>query len=341
MRRACARVLASALPSARSLAVDAKSIASVQSIRALRERTGAPVVDVKRALDDAGGDVERAFDALRAKGLAAAAKKAGRTSAEGAAGVARAGRVVVAAEVNSETDFVSRGAAFVELVREVTVSLGEAVTRDEAFAREHETAADGGARAVRDERLAETKTRDGRTLSDAARDVAVSVRENVRVRRAFAHAAMDGEVVGTYAHGALAPGVGKQASFVVAKGVSEDFANKIAMHVVASAPLYLRSDCVPKEAYDREMAVFRAQTENAGKPANIVEKILLGRMNKYYEEVCLENQKFILDDSTTVGKAVKAEGGELIAFARVKVGEGIEVEHKDFAAEVAEAVRTT
>ena len=113
------------------------------------------------------------------------------------------------------------------------------------------------------------------------------------------------------------------------------------MHVVASAPAYLRGDCVPNDVYEREMAVYRSQTEGSGKPANIVEKILAGRMNKFYEEVCLENQKFVLDDSVTVGKAVKAEGGELIAFTRMKVGEGIDVEEKYFASEVAEAVRST
>ncbi|ABO94789.1 predicted protein, partial [Ostreococcus lucimarinus CCE9901] len=202
-------------------------------VKRLRERTGAPIVDVKNALAAHDYDAEAALDHLRASGLAAAAKKAHRASADGVvcATTARANGAwtCAIAEVNSETDFVARNETF---------------------------------RAV-------------------------------------------------------------------------DFANKLAMHVVASAPAYLRGDCVPNDVYEREMAVYRSQTEGSGKPANIVEKILAGRMNKFYEEVCLENQKFVLDDSVTVGKAVKAEGGELIAFTRMKVGEGIDVEEKDFASEVA------
>jgi elongation factor Ts len=327
-------------PNARALA---SKTSKMDLIKNLRERTGAPIVDVKAALTAHDYDSEAAYDALRAKGLAAAAKKAGRTSADGAVAALSGDRGVVLFEVNSETDFVARGESFQSLIKECAEATLRAVESDRAMTEEHGTATAGALRALRDERIGELLTSDGKPLSDAVRDVAVHVRENVRLRRAFAYAATvgAGEVIGTYVHGALAPGVGKQAACVVAKGVSEEFANKLAMHVVASSPLYLRSDCVPTDVMERELAVFRTQTEGSGKPANIVEKILAGRMNKYYEEVCLENQKFILDDSMTVEKAVKAEGGELVAFSRVKVGEGIEVEEKDFAAEVAEAVRTT
>ena len=176
-----------------------------------------------------------------------------------------------------------------------------------------------------------------------ARGAVVSVRENGRVRGAAAVAATVGseEASGSYVHGALAPGVGRQAACVVAKGVSVDFANKLAMHVVASAPAYLRGDCVPNDVYEREMAVYRSQTEGSGKPANIVEKILAGRMNKFYEEVCLENQKFVLDDSVTVGKAVKAEGGEPTAYTRMKVSDRIAVAAKASEPEVADDVPST
>jgi elongation factor Ts len=313
-------------------------------IKSLRERTGAPIVDVKSALAAHDYDVEAAFDALRTKGLAAAAKKAGRTSADGLVGVASDGNgACVVVEVNSETDFVARNDEFQALVREAVSAVRDGVRTDAGFAAEHAGATAGALRAVSETRLTSAKASNGMTLEDLAKETAVNVRENVRVRRAFAYAATDGaeEVIGTYVHGAVSPGVGRQAACVVAKGVSEDFANKLAMHAVASSPLYLRSDCVPSDALEREMSVFRAQTEGSGKPANIVEKILAGRVNKYYEEVCFENQKFVLDDSVTVAKAVKAEGGEIVAFSRVKVGEGIEVEEKDFASEVAEAVRTT
>jgi elongation factor Ts len=311
-------------------------------IKQLRERTGAPIVDVKRALDDCAYDEEAAYDALRAKGLAAAAKKASRVAADGLVGARVGSRGVAACEINAETDFVARNEEFQELVRGSADAIYERLGRDGAFAARAREVRHGKAYEASAEEASATTVAE-ETLDDFVKETAANVRENVTMRRAFVYALTEGseEVIGAYVHGAISPGVGRQAAFVVAKGVSVDFANKVAMHVVASSPLYLRPDCVPKDAYEREMAVFRAQTADTGKPANIVEKILLGRMNKYFEEVCLENQKFILDDSMTVGKAVKAEGGELVAFARVKVGEGIEVETKDFAAEVAETVRST
>lgn len=326
----------------RSLSSNTSKPTPMELIKTLRERTGAPIVDVKNALAAHGNDPEAAYDALRAKGLAAAAKKTGRTSADGCAGLTRDARGATLIEINSETDFVARNEAFTALVRRAGEVLTETLGSDEGFATEFRGARDGGFGECDAVRLAALKT-SNTTLGDLTKETAVNVRENVRLRRAFVYATTVGseEVIGTYVHGATAPGVGRQAACVVAKGVSEDFANKLAMHVVASAPAYLRSDCVPKDVYEREMAVFRAQTEGSGKPANIVDKILAGRMSKYYEETCLENQKFVMDDSLTVGKAVAAEGGELIAFARVKVGEGIEVEEKNFADEVAEAVRST
>ena len=333
----------------RSLSSSAPKPTTMELIKALRERTGAPIVDVKNALAAHENDAEAAYDALRAKGLAAAAKKTGRTSADGCAGLTRDARGATLIEINAETDFVARNEAFTALVRRAGEVLSETLASDEGFATEFRGARDGGFGECDAVRLAALKTKssntDGQwtTLGDLTKETAVNVRENVRLRRAFVYATTAGseEVIGTYVHGATTPGVGRQAACVVAKGVSEDFANKLAMHVVASAPAYLRSDCVPKDVYEREMAVFRAQTEGSGKPANIVDKILAGRMSKYYEETCLENQKFVMDDSLTVGKAVAAEGGELIAFARVKVGEGIDVEEKNFADEVAEAVRST
>ena len=317
------------------------------AVKRLRERTGAPIVDVKNALAAHDYDAEAALDHLRASGLAAAAKKAHRASADGVvcATTARANGAwtCAIAEVNSETDFVARNETFRALARAAATATATRLDEDAAFASECGTIVDGRVTELSEERLGAMRTTSGKTLGEMARETAVSVRENVRVRRAAAYAATAGseEVIGTYVHGALAPGVGRQAACVVAKGVSVDFANKLAMHVVASAPAYLRGDCVPNDVYEREMAVYRSQTEGSGKPANIVEKILAGRMNKFYEEVCLENQKFVLDDSVTVGKAVKAEGGERIAFTRMKVGEGIDVEEKDFASEVAEAVRST
>jgi len=311
-------------------------------IKRLRERAGAPIVDVKRALEQSSYDEEKAYDELRTKGLSAVAKKASRAAADGlvSARVGKRGAALI--EINSETDFVSRNEEFQDLVRGSAEAIYGRIASDEVFAANARGGRNGGAYEAAAAEANATNVA-GETLGDLVKETAANVRENVSLRRAFVYATTDGseEVIGAYVHGAISPGVGRQAAFVVAKGVSEDFANKLAMHIVASAPAYLRANCVPKEAQDREMAVFRAQTEGTGKPAAILEKILLGRMHKYYEDVCLENQKFILDDSMTVGKAVKAEGGELIAFARIKVGEGIEIEAKDFAKEVAETIRST
>jgi len=198
------------------------------------------------------------------------------------------------------------------------------------------------------------------TLSEAVTATAAVVGENIRVRRAYIMAASGaGEALGHYMHGAVGPGLGRQAALVkvcnpggataeeAADGVelaAVVVANKVAMHVVAVMPRFLSSDHVPTEVVAAEMDFLKAQTENSGKPANIVEKIVSGRMAKFHEEFCLLNQKFVMDDSNTVSKWVKREPCsrlEVVEFVRVKVGEGIDVEDKDFAAEVAAAVAGT
>ena len=308
----------------------------------MREKTGAPLMDVKKALAATEFDMEAAHAELRKRGLAAAGKKAGRVAADGLVGVkvSDCGRYAGVVEVNSETDFVSRNEHFLALVANaaaavVKVDVGTLGNPAPGSAAEIPLAA-----------LEALPLPDGgETLADAAAATAATVRENIRLRRAFVMAATSaGEAIGHYVHGAVAPGMGRQAGLVKVTGAKDSdsvaaAASKVAMHAVAVSPRFLDPASVPEDVMEGEMAILRAQTENAGKPANIVEKIVAGRMKKFYEETCLSNQKFVMDDSKTVGKWLAGEDGlALGAFVRVKVGEGIEVQATDFAAEVAATV---
>lgn len=189
----------------------------------------------------------------------------------------------------------------------------------------------------------------GGTLGEAVAATAAVVRENVRLRRAYVmHAVGAGEAIGYYIHSGIAPGLGRQAALVKVRGpegadaaAAAAAASKVAMHAVAVRPRFLEPECIPAEVVLSEKEILRAQMENSGKPASIVDKIVNGRMAKFHEEFCLLNQKFVMDDGVTVGKWVKGEAGgglEVVQFVRLKVGEGIEVEEKDFAAEVAATV---
>ena len=246
-------------------------------------------------------------------------------------------------EINSETDFVSRNDQFQELV---SAAAAEVLKTPIA---ECSSPAPGSAAEVPMAALEAMKMSGGGTLSEAVTATAATVRENIRLRRAYVMAATGaGEAIGHYLHGLISPGLGRQAGLVkvsIPEGgdaaAAAAAANKVAMHAVAVMPRFLNPDCVPTEVTKAEMDILKAQTENSGKPANIVEKIVNGRMAKFHEEICLLNQKFVMDDSLTVGKWVKGEAGgglEVKEFVRVKVGEGIEVEEKDFAAEVAATV---
>lgn len=306
------------------------------------------MMDVKKALAATSFDMDAAFAELRKRGLAAASKKAGRAAAEGLVGVkvSDCGTRAALVEINSETDFVSRNDQFQRLV----VAAAAAVV--ETPVDTCPPPAPGSASEVPLPTLEAVAMPEGGTLGEAVAATAATVRENVKLRRAYVMAATGaGEVIGQYLHGGVAPGLGRQAALVHVTGVEgtrEDksdaalaAANKVAMHAVAAMPRFLNPESIPAEIVDAEMDILRAQTENTGKPANIVEKIVKGRMGKFHEETCLLNQKFVMDDGVTVGKWVAGEAGgglKVAAFVRVKVGEGIEVEEKDFAAEVAATV---
>ena len=304
------------------------------AIKALREATGAPIKDVKAALDAAGGDAERAHAELRQRGLAAAQKKQGRAATEGLVGLAVGGPgEAVLVEVNSETDFAARNEKVQALVRALCQTALAGPTAGPIAAEALGGWACGG------------QTADG-----AVAEAAAAIRENIRLRRAVKARAAAG-VVASYVHGALAPGLGRIGTLVTietdavpgtdqVKAV-EELGAKLAMHCAALRPQFLSKETVPEEVVQSETRLLTAQAEESGKPANVVEKMVQGRLNKWFGETCFLHQPFVLDDSVSVEKAVQRAAREqgvamaVTAFARFEVGEGLEKEAADFAEEVA------
>ncbi len=295
-------------------------------VKELREKTGAGMMDCKKALGETAGDLEAAVDWLRTKGLAAAAKKAGRVAAEGLVGIAVAGTKGVAVEVNAETDFVARNEkfqAFVADVAKVAVSTGADV---EAL----KVAAYPGA---------------GKTVAEQLTALISTIGENMNLRRAAALEVPAG-VIASYMHSAIAPGLGKIACLVALESTGDqgklnELGKQLAMHVAAANPLFLDTSSVDSSALDRERAVLTEQATASGKPAAVIEKMVEGRIRKYYEEVCLLEQIFVIDQESKISKVVENAAKDvgapvkLTGFVRFALGEGVEKEEKDFAAEVA------
>ena len=295
-------------------------------VKELREKTSAGMMDCKRALAETGGDIEAAVDWLRKKGLAAAAKKAGRVAAEGLIGVATRGPIGVVVEVNSETDFVARNQAFQSFVRAVS-----------------ELTLDG------DGELDTLKQTDfpgtGRTVAEEQTHLISTIGENIVLRRVKRLSTAQGGVF-PYVHNSLGPGLGKigvlvtLASSAAAQQLAE-LGKQLAMHVAAANPLYLDIASVPQAALDRERAVLREQARASGKRDSVVERMVEGRLRKFYEEFALLEQIFVVDQETKIAKVVeqagKAAGAPIRveSFARLALGEGIERAPTDFAAEVA------
>jgi elongation factor Ts len=290
-------------------------------VKELRDSTGAGMMDAKKALTEVGGDMEAAVDWLRTKGLAKAAKKADRVAAEGLVGVYVSGGRGVAVEVNSETDFVGKNADFQALVRGITTTaLG--VSSVEAL-----KAASLG----------------DKTVDLALNEAIATIGENMNLRRM---AAVEGDSVAAYVHTSAADGLGRIGVLVAVKGTDNGIAKQIAMHVAATAPLALSEADLDAEVVARELAVQtqKALEENASsakpKPDAVIQNnIIPGRMKRYFSEVTLLNQQFVLNPDVTVGQAAKDAGVEVVAFVRMAVGEGIEKEKEDFAAEVAKMVQ--
>jgi elongation factor Ts len=295
-------------------------------VKELREKSGAGMMDCKTALTENGGDMEAAVDWLRTKGLAKAAKKAGRVAAEGLVGVAAEGTKAAVIELNSETDFVARNEGFQELVGKVaTVAVGT----------------DGSVDAVAAANL------DGKSVADSITDAIATIGENMTLRRTAILSVGDG-VVSTYVHGAVADGLGKIGVLVALESTGDKeklnaLGRHIAMHVAATSPLALNTEELDQEVVEREKSVFSEQARESGKPENIIEKMVEGRLRKFYEEVTLVKQAFVINPDQTVEQAVEALAKDLgtdvklSGFVRFALGEGIEKEEQDFAAEVAAA----
>ncbi|MGW9231028.1 translation elongation factor Ts [Pseudorhizobium sp. NPDC055634] len=299
-------------------------------VKELREKTGAGMMDCKKALAETNGDMEAAIDWLRAKGIAKADKKSGRTAAEGLVGIASAGTKAVVVEVNSETDFVARNDAFQDLVRGVAqVALST----------------DGSVDAIG----AATYPASGKSVTDTIKDAIATIGENMSLRRS-AMLSVDDGVVATYIHNAAADGLGKLGVLVALKSTGNKDAlaaigRQVAMHVAATAPLAIRAEEVDAAVAERERNVFIEQSRASGKPDAIIEKMVEGRMRKFFEEVALLSQAFVINPDLTVAAAVKEaekEVGapiEVTGMVRLLLGEGVEKEESDFAAEVAAAAK--
>lgn len=300
-------------------------------VKELREATGVGMMDCKNALNETNGDMEAAIDWLRAKGLSKAAKKSDRIAAEGLIGVAVNGTQAAVVEVNSETDFVARNEEFQSIVSAIAGIAAESGADAEAIKSMEFPGA-------------------GKTVSERLTDAIAKIGENMNLRRATTLKVSDG-VVGTYVHNAAADGVGALGILVALestgdKAVLETLGKQIAMHVAAMNPLAVSPDELDQDTIARERAVFAEQAAESGKPEAIVEKMVEGRMRKFYEEVCLLSQAFVIDGEKTVAQAVEAaekDAGapiKLTAFVRYALGEGIEKAESDFAAEVAAAAGT-
>ena len=279
---------------------------SAALVKELRERTGLGLLECKKALADAGGDIDAAIEALRKSSGMKAAKKAGRTAADGVVAIQTAadGSFGAMVEVNSETDFVARDENFLGFVSTVV---------GKAF----------------EEQISDVETLAGGETEDARQALVQKIGENISVRRVVNHRASDG-VIGGYVHGN-----NRIAVLVALKGGSEELARDVVMHVAAVNPQVVSPADMPEEQVAKEREIYAAQAQVSGKPPVIVEKMIDGRIRKFLSENSLTEQAFVKDPDTTVGKLVASAGAEVVGFTRFEVGEGIEVEKVDFAAEVA------
>jgi elongation factor Ts len=300
------------------------------AVKELRERTGAGMMDCKKALAEANGEMEQAVDWLRAKGLAAAAKKAGRTAAEGLVGVAVEGTRGAAVEVNSETDFVAKNEQFQNFVRE---------------AAQLALSSNGDVDA-----LAAAQFPGGGTVAEALMNNIATIGENQSLRRATLIEVTEGAVV-PYVHNAAAPGLGKIGVLVALESgaspeVLQPLGKQLAMHIAAANPLALDADSLSATLVERERGIAMEKARESGKPANIVEKMVEGSIAKFRKDNALLSQLFVIDNKTPVAEVVAAAakeagtGIELKGFVRFQLGEGIEKKESDFAAEVAAAAGT-
>ena len=286
-------------------------------VKELRERTGAGMMDCKKALTQTDGDIEAAIDYLRENGIAKAAKKADRIAAEGLSYIEVKGNKAVILEINSETDFVAKNEKFVALVKNVANAIlaAEPKSLEEAL----QVQAEGG------------------TVEAVINEGIATIGEKLSLRRFEVVSKTDADAFGAYSHMGGRIGV----LTLVEGSTDEQAAKDVAMHIAALAPRYLDESEVPADVLEHEKKVLTEQALNEGKPANIVEKMIVGRINKFLEEITVVKQKFVKDDSLTVEKFVASKGGKLAKFVRYEVGEGIEKREDNFAEEVMSQVNSS
>jgi elongation factor Ts len=289
---------------------------TAQMVKELRERTGAGMMDCKGALDHTNGDMEAAIDYLREKGIAKAAKKAGRIAAEGLCNVIVKGNEAVIFELNSETDFVAKNKQFLELLDTVAEALvnSNVSNTEEALAL----------------------VVNGKTIEVLLADATATIGEKISLRRVSRVQKSDAQGFGAYKHMG-----GRIAVLTVLANDDQEVAKDIAMHVAAQKPLYLDRTQVNQETLEHEKHVLTQQALAEGKPANIVEKMVIGRLNKYLQDICLVDQGFVKDPDQKVSEYLKANKNQVLSFIRLEVGEGIEKKEEDFAAEVAAAANVS
>ena len=283
---------------------------SASDVKTLREKTGAGMLDCKKALDETNGDIEKACDWLREKGIAKAAKKADRIAAEGLAEIFIDGNKAVVLEVNCETDFVAKNEEFKALVNKIGNAILASDTNSDQEALEINV--------------------DGETVNDMIIALTSKLGEKISFRRFTSVTKNDDEAFGSYLHMG-----GRIASLVVISGNNSDVAKEVAMHAAAMRPLYVNEFDVPANVLEKEKEIMRQELLNEGKPADKIENILVGKVRKYYEEVCLENQIYVkAENKETVGKFLENNNSKLISMVRFEVGEGMEKRNDNFAEEV-------
>jgi elongation factor Ts len=289
---------------------------TAQMVKELREKTGAGMMDCKKALTENDGDMDKAIDWLREKGIAKAAKKADRVAAEGLTNVAVNGNTAVIVEVNSETDFVAKNEGFKELLNKISEHLLQ------------------NKPASVEEALSLSIAGENIPTSEYINNAIAKIGEKISLRRFSLVEKNDGEVFGSYLHMGGRIGV-----LTLLEGGNEEVAKDVAMHVAAVNPRYVSRDAVSEEEVSHEREVLKQQALNEGKPEKIVEKMVEGRINKFFEEICLLDQAFIKDTDQKVGQYVKSKGGSVKSFVRYEVGEGMEKREDNFAEEVMSQVK--
>jgi len=290
---------------------------TANQVKELREKTGAGMMDCKKVLTETDGDEEKAIELLRERGLSKAAKKSGRIAAEGLATtyVSENKKIGVAIEVNAETDFVAKNEEFKAFVADVAkqVAIKNPATVEELLSQES---------------IAES----GKTVQEVLTNKIATIGENMSVRRFERFESVTGTVT-SYIHGE-----GKIAVLVEMENADETLAKDVCMQIAAAKPEYLNREAVPQDRVQKEMEILKAQAMNEGKPAEIAEKMVQGRIGKFYSEICLVEQEFVKNPEEKVGQMVEAKGAKIVRFARIEKGEGLEKREENFAEEVAKQI---